>query len=240
MSCCDVNDLNRPLAQCAIGLRAHPHPAVADASLGLCQLMRNALDIVSRNTGQGSRPVGAQPTDRGRHLIQPVGKGAQRAGCDQIFAKQHMNNRQQKRCIRARPDKQVLARHVRGLGATRINNDQLSAPAFQISQSLAHIGHCPDTAIGRQRVGAQHQKVMSAVHVGDRMEEHVAKTPQRHQVMRQLVNRRSRETIARPDMPKQVPLVGQHAVVMNRGITKVGADGINSLLFDCRGQCIRS
>ena len=47
VSCCDVNHLNRPLAQCAIGLGAHPHPAIADACLGLCQLMRNAHDIVS-------------------------------------------------------------------------------------------------------------------------------------------------------------------------------------------------
>ena len=194
--------------------------------------MGNAHDIVSLDAGQGRRPVRAQLANRSRHLVQTVGEVAQRPGHDQIVAKQHMNHRQQKRRVGTRSDKQMLARQFSGLGAARIDNNQLAAPAFQIFQSLAHIRHRPDTAIRCQRVGAQHQKVMGAVHIGDGVQEHVPETPQRHQVMRQLVNRRCREAIARTDMPKQVPLVRQHAVVVDRRISKVGTDGIDALLFD--------
>ena len=150
-----------------------------------------------------------------------------------------MNHRQQKRRVGTGSNEQMLARQFGSLGAARIDDDQLATAALQILQSLTHIGHRPDTAIGRQGIGTQHQKVVGAVHIGDRVQKHVSETPQRHQVMRQLVYRRRREAIARTDVSKQVPLVRQHAVIVDRGITKVGADGIDTPLFDGRGQRIR-
>ena len=149
-----------------------------------------------------------------------------------------MNHRQQKRRVGTRSNEQMLARQFGSLGAAWIDDDQLATPALQILQSLTHIGHCPDTAIGRQGIGAQHQKVVGAVYIGDWVQEHVSETPQRHQVMRQLVNRGRGKAITCADMPKQVSLMRQHAIIVDRGITKVGADGIDPLLFDRRGQRI--
>ena len=175
---CHINHLNCPLTQRAIGLGAHPHAAVADAGLGLCQFMGNAHDIVSRDAGQGRRPVRAQLAHCSRHLIQTVGEVGQRPGRDQIVAKQHMNHRQQKRRVGTRSNKQMLTRQFSGLGAARIDNNQLAATRFKILQSLTHIRHRPDTAVGGKRVGAQHQKVVGAIHVGDGVQEHVPETPQ--------------------------------------------------------------
>ena len=89
-----------------------------------------------------------------------------------------MNDRQQERRVGARPNKEVLTGECRRLGPPRVNHDYLTAASLEIFEALAHIGHRPDAAIRGKRISSEHQKVIGAIHVRDRTQQHVPKTPQ--------------------------------------------------------------
>ena len=89
-----------------------------------------------------------------------------------------MNDRQQERRVGARPNKEVLTGDCRRLGPPWVNHDYLTAASLEIFEALAHIGHRPDAAIRRKRISSEHQKVIGAIHVRDRTQQHVPKTPQ--------------------------------------------------------------
>ena len=55
-------------------------------------------------------------------------------------------------------------------------------------------------------------------------------------MMRQLINRRGRESIAGANVPEQIPLMGQHTVVVYRWIPEIGANGVHAVLLDGRRQ----
>ena len=49
---------------------------------------------------------------------------------------------------------------------------------WEVGLVTGDIRHRPDAAIRRKRISSEHQKVIGAIHVRDRTQQHVPKTPQ--------------------------------------------------------------
>ena len=67
----------------------------------------------------------------------------------------------------------------------------------------------------------------------------MAVEPEPHQVMRQLVDRGRRVTVAGTQQAKQLFLVGQHAVVVHRRVAEIRANGVNTVFLNSRRQRFR-
>ena len=80
---------------------------------------------------------------------------------------------------------------------------------------------------------------MRSVDVWDWVQQHMPETPHGDEVMGELIDRGGGESISGSDVTKKVFLVGQHPVVVNRWVAKVGADRINTVSLYCFCQRIR-
>ncbi|MNH36810.1 hypothetical protein D3C79_976400 [compost metagenome] len=68
----------------------------------------------------------------------------------------------------------MLVGHGCRFAVPRVNHHQLATTGTQGLQALFHIRHGHDAAIGRQRVGAQHQHEVGVVDVRNRQQQTVA------------------------------------------------------------------
>ena len=85
----------------------------------------------------------------------------------------------------------MLAGLLCSFGSPWINHYQFAAARLERLDTLAHIRHGHDTAIGRHRIGAQHQKELGVIDIRNRDREHMPVHPQRYQVVGQLIDRSS-------------------------------------------------
>ena len=160
------------------------------------------------------------------HRVQAIGKIRQVPGVRQVLREQGIEDRQQEQGVAARGDVVMFTGQLGGLGEARVDHHQLAAPAGELLDPLAHIRHRPQTAVGGDGIGPQHQEIVGAVDIRDRVQGLVAEQPQGGQVVGQLVHAGGGEAVVGAEVAKQLGLVGQHAVVVNRGVAQVGADGV--------------
>ena len=127
----------------------------------------------------------------------------------------------------------MFAGQLGGFRQAGIHHHQFAAPFAQRLDTLAHIGHGPDAAVGRNGVGAKHEKVLAAVNVRNGKQRLVAEQPQAGEMVRQLVYRGGGKTVAGVEVAKQVFLMRHHPVVVYGGVTQIHAQGIHPIaLYD--------
>ena len=163
------------------------------------------------------------------HLLQPRDEGRQLARPGQVLREQRIEHAQQKQGIAAGGNEMVFAGHLRGFRAARVDQHQLAAPGLQCLDAVLDVRHGPDAAVGGDGVGPQHQEIVGAIDIGNREQGLVPEQPQGGEVMRQLVHAGGGKAIVGAQVAEQVALVGEHAVVVYRGVAQVNADGIDAI-----------
>ena len=164
----DIDQLDQPLVKYTVGLGGNAHAAVANAGFCLREFAGNAAHIPGADAGVF---LGELRGERGyiqRHFLEAGNKRGEMARPHQVFGEDRIEYRQQKQCIGTRGNEVVLTCQLRCFGASRVDEYQLAAAGLKILDPLFHIRHRPDTAVGGNRVGAQHQKVVAAVDIGNR------------------------------------------------------------------------
>jgi hypothetical protein len=79
------------------------------------------------------------------------------AQIDEIVGEQHVHEREQKEGVGSRRDREVFVGFFRGLGSPRIDDDDRAAPFANCPQPARNIRRRHQRAVGRERIGAQHQ-----------------------------------------------------------------------------------
>src|SRR5204863_329322 len=80
-----------------------------------------------------------------------------------------------------------------GLGAARIDHDELAAARLHRLRLAAEVGHRPHAAVRRERVRAEHDEQLRALEIGDRDAEPVAEHQAARELLRHLIERGRRE-----------------------------------------------
>ena len=168
-------------------------------------LAASAASGVNSATALGG---GVQPVDVRRRRGQPL-------------VEQHVQHGQQHVGVGAGPDEVVLGGDLGGLGAARVEHHHPAAARLQLAQPVREVGHRPQRAVGRHRVGAEHQQVGRAVDVGDRQEQLVAVHQVRHQLVGELVDRGRAVAVAGAEASGPSPARGSSS----RGCARWGCRG---------------
>ena len=148
------------------------------------------------------------------------------AGARQAFLEERQQHAEQQRRIGTRANEQVLVGHRGGLAAPWINHHQTPAACLQVAQAPLDIRHRHQAAIGGQRVAAEDQHELRVIDIRDWQEHAVPIHLLADQVMRQLIDRGRRETIARLQQAQEVVAMGHQPIVMHAGITLVDRHGL--------------
>ncbi|MNZ59188.1 hypothetical protein D3C78_772180 [compost metagenome] len=154
----------------------------------------------------------------------------------QAFAEQGIEQAEQQRRIASRADKQMLVGNRRCLAAPRVDHHHLAAPCLNRLQTLFHVRHGHDAAIGGQRVAAQDQHEIGVVDVGNRQQQPMAVHQMTGQVMGQLVDRSRGVAVAGFQQAEEIVAVGHQPIVVHAGVALVHRDGVlaMALLNRCK------
>ena len=169
-----VEAVDRPLAH-----RAEPR-AGRDARSGRRPRRASAAasSRASRRISSAGTPLiasarsGVKSATRSTDRRQPV--DVRRRGWRRALGEQDVQHRQQHPRVGAGADEVVLVGDLGGLGAARVEDDHPAAARLEVAQPVREVGHRHQRAVGRHRVGAEHQEVRRAVDVGDREQQLVA------------------------------------------------------------------
>ena len=91
----------------------------------------------------------------------------------------------------------MCCRQFCGFRLARINQDDFSFALGDCFEPVLNIRRGHDAAVGGRRVCSEDQHVVRVVDVGDRDQQPMAKHQTGCQMMRQLIHRRRRESVAR-------------------------------------------
>ena len=83
----------------------------------------------------------------------------------QLFGEQGMHHAKQQEHITARANVMMGVGHCGGLGTTRIDHHHTSAAGFERFGLAAKIRHRPQTAVGSDRIGTEHDEQIAALDV---------------------------------------------------------------------------
>ncbi len=125
-----------------------------------------------------------------------------------------------------------------GLAAPRVDHHQFAAAGADRLQPLLHIGHGHDAAIGGQRIAAEDQHEIGVIDVRHRQQQTMAVHQVAGQVVRQLVDRRGREAVARLQQTEEVIAVGRQPVVMHTRVALVDRHGITTVALADLSQAL--
>ena len=85
----------------------------------------------------------------------------------QALGEEDVEHPEEQEGVAARPDRNVLGRARRGLGATRVDDNDGAAPLYDVAQPMPGAWRAHQRAVRDGRVGAEDEEVVRAVDVGD-------------------------------------------------------------------------
>ncbi len=196
---------------------------------GRGQLAGEAAYVVGRDAAEPLGQLRGERLDEVAHHVDPVDV---RRGPGEPLLEQGAHHRQHDDGVRARPHEQVLVGDLGGLGAARVDHDHPAAAGLERAQPVREVGHGHQRAVGGHRVGAEDQEVRRAVDVGDRQQELVAVELPGDQLVRDLVDRRGAEAVARAQRLHHRQAVRGRAQGVRVGVAEVDADRVAAVLVD--------
>ena len=179
----------------------------------------------ARYVGNALRAVighhGAEP-------VETVNNGFEPTKTDEIFGEKHLGHGQQQKHVGAGPDKVMRISAECRFGAPGVDHDYLPVSFLDGFQAVSHVGRGHDTAVGRNGVSAQNNPEISMVNVGDGHQQGVAKQLPGREMMRKLIDRRSRENDFRTQRPHKTGRSQQCTGIMHGRITAIEPNGIGA------------
>ncbi len=174
----DIDDLDQPLIEGAIGRDGNTHPAIADTGLRSSQISGDVFNSRRRNAGMGCSKSRREIGNSLGNSVQASGECRQRTGICQLLSKNSIEHSQQQQDVCAGLNEVVLAGKFGGFGAPGVDQHQLATATGERFDAFANIRHGPDAAVGGQWVGSQHEKVIRAIDIGNREQRFMTEQPQ--------------------------------------------------------------
>jgi hypothetical protein len=197
-----VERIDQPRAQAAEALGGSPHAPVHGCPPRREQARGDAAQHVWRDAGVVGCERGRKLLGHGAQLVEPARQPLEVAEPHGAPREHLVHQRQQEQRVAAWPDEVVLSRAAGALRAARVQQDHLPAAPPDGVEALADAGGAHQAAVAGQRVGAQHQQEVRAVHVGHGRQELVPEHVVRREHVRQLVHAGGREAVLAAQRPQ--------------------------------------
>ena len=225
----DVDHIDQPCGRAAEVLRAGAEASVDQGGCDLHEGARQVFDVCSGDASDGCCALDGKRCQSEPQRSDTIGEPRQPTEAGAFVIENQPRYRRQQRRIGAGLNEQVLIGVCRGFRFTRVNNDEAPSPLLQITQSPLHARSAHETAIRRQRVGADDDKQTTAIDIWNRNEQLVAEHLQRSEHVGQLVQRRCRKARlgAEGAHKQRTHDHGPHAV--HGGVALVDSDGISAV-----------
>ena len=169
-------------------------------------------------------------------LVEAVEVLGERAGRLEPLLDDRARHRGEQERVGAGLDEVMLVRLLGGAGATRVHDHDLAAALADAAQPAAHVGRGEQAAVRDQRVRAQHDEVVAAVHVGDRDRQHRSEHQPRRHLLRHLVDGRRRVEVLRPEHAQPRGPVDQRGQVVGVRVAEVDGHRVLPVLGDQRRE----
>ena len=160
----------------------------------------------------------------------------QAARVDQVLLDQRAGHRGQQQRVGAGADEVVLVGLLGGARAARVDDHDLAAALADAPQPAAHVGRGQQAAVRHERVGAEDQQVVGAVHVGHRHRQHRAEHQPGADLLGHLVDRRGRVDVLRAERAQPDRPVRQRGQVVRVRVADVDGHGVAAVLGQQRRQ----
>ncbi len=132
----------------------------------------------------------------------------------------HGDEREQSQRVGPRPDEVMLVGVLGRPSPARIEHDHLAAALADPADPSAHVGSREEAAVRDERVGAPDHQVVGVVDVRHRDRRPVAEHVARREVLRHLVDRRSRIDVLRAERSQEHLEVDHRREVVRVGIAR--------------------
>jgi hypothetical protein len=178
----------------------------------------------SRAPGSRRRPRRCPAERLGQlaDLVDAVAEGRQLlAGVGQVLLAQHVDEREEQQRVGAGADEVVLVRFLGGPRPARVDHHELATAGPQGTQPAAHVRGGHEAAVGRERVGAEDEQVLGAVHVGHWDRGAGAEHERAGQLLGHLVHAGGRVDVAGRQRLEQHAAVEQAFQVVGVGVAQV-------------------
>ncbi len=139
------------------------------------------------------------------------------------------DEREQERGVAAGPDRHELVGVARGLGAARVDDDDLAAARADRADARLHVGTGHRAPLRHERVRADAQEPVRALDVRDGDHERVAVQVVRGGEARAGVLRPGAERVARRERLEEAVAHEQGAVVVRDGVAEIAGDGVGAV-----------
>jgi hypothetical protein len=202
----------------------------------LGELAGEAADLGGGDAARAGDPLGRERLGQRLDILQPGEVLGEPTGIDQILREQRVDHPEQQERVGSGTDEVVLVGLGRGPGAAGVDHDDLSAPRADPPQAPAHVGRGEQAAVRHQRVGAQDQQVVGAIHVGHRNGEHGAEHVAGGDLLGHLVERARREDVLGAEGADEPGEVDEHAQAVRRGVAEIQRGGVATVLLEDRLQ----
>ena len=156
----------------------------------------------------------------------------ERAEVGEVLGEQHLGHGHQEVGVGAGADRHPLVGVVGGLGATRVDDDDLPAAGLDGLEAPGEVGRGAEAAVRRVGVGAEDQQVVGAIEVGHRDEQRVAVEVAARHVLGHLVDGGGREHVGGAERLDEGAVEERGAEGVHARVAQVDRHGVAAVALD--------
>jgi hypothetical protein len=232
-----VDDVDQPARERAGPHRGRAEPAVHAGAVRIGELTGQRPDGVGGDPAAVRDPFRAERREPREHLVEAVEVAASRSGTVTLPSSCRVWASAASRSASVPgADGEVEVGLRGGPGPARIDDHQPAAAALQRRQPAGEVRGRPQRAVGDPRVAAEHDQQVGPVDVGDRDGQRVAEQRAAADVLRQLVDARGAEDVARAQRLEERTDVELAREVVDVRVAEVDRHGVRTVVVDDRPQ----
>ncbi len=225
----DRDHVDQPRRDGAELLVAEPDPAVDRGTRRGSEVVGDLTDLRSGHAARVGDRFGGERAGRGLDLVDPGDQVGDVAEVDEPVGEQHVDDREQHRCVGARDDRDPLVGPVRGPGAARVDDHRSPAPLPDLVDLPEHVGAREQAALRRLGVRTEHEEVVGALEVGCGDVPHPPVHERARDVLRPLVDRAGRVDHREAREPDQQADVPAEREVVDGRVADVGGHRLDAV-----------
>jgi hypothetical protein len=230
----DVQDFDQPARERPELLGAGADAGIDRRPLGGRELTGHAADVHRRDATCSGHGLRREAADEQPHLVEALAQIREPARSVQGLLHERARQGSQQEGVRARPDEVMLVGLLGRAGAAGVDHDHLAAPLADAAQPSAHVRRGEQAAVRDERVGAQQEQVLAAVHIRHRDGQHRAEHEPGGHLFRHLVHRARGVDVPAAQHPQPHRAVDHRRQVVGVRVAHVHGHRIATVLLQDR------
>ena len=216
-----VEDVDEPRRERAELLRARADARVHRGRRRTGEVACDAARRLRFDSGVLRDSLGRELFRDFTQVVEPVHVVGERTEIDQILGEQDVGQREEEQRVGSGPDRDVFVGFLGGLRPARIDDDETTTTRSERAQARGKVGRREQTAVGRERVRAEHEEIVGAVDIRDRDRQRAAEHEAGRDLLRHLVDGARAVDVAAPQRLQQHPVVEDGTEVVRVRIAEV-------------------